>query len=368
MTGYGRFRRKVWRGLGYLTVNGGTSTQYHPWSAQDCTDIVGEPDLPHPLDIFHDEYQQVGVINTKNPHDFAVMVNYPFDNQGFYGGHSVDPSVPNDTATITDVMAKTNPSRPEVSLPQFIAELRDIPAMLHLKGKKTIEGLPRSSAIEYNFGWSPLIQDLLKMADFTGQVDRRLQELEGLHSNNGLSRSRTVFRETVLSREPNTAFQTAWSHSVGGFVTYRNDTRKWGSVNWIPTVPFKGTRGELQSLARLMVHGWDASPGALASTLWELIPWSWFSDYFFNVGDYLAANRNGVGAVAQMACVMHHKRTVATQVLTSVSNNCIATAGTHVIDQKSRVLATAGITATMPFLSIGQLVTMSSLASSLKGG
>jgi hypothetical protein len=324
--------------------------------------------MPHPLDIFHDMYTQVGVINTTDPSSFAKMVNYPFDNQGFYGGHSVAPTVPNDTATITEVLAKTNPSRPEVSIPQLLGELRDIPSMLRAKGRAHGSGSSSSSAVGFNFGWAPFIQDLLKMANFTAQVDARLQELRGLHSNNGLSRSRTVFRQTVLSREPNTAFQTAWSHSVGGFVTYRNDTRKWGSVNWIPEVPFKGTDGELASLARRIVHGWELTPAGALSTIWELLPWSWFIDYFFNVGDFLDANRNGVGAVAQMACVMHHRRTVATQVLTSVSANCKATAGTHVIDQKSRVLATAGITATMPLLSAGQLVTLSSLAQSLGRG
>jgi hypothetical protein len=367
MAGHGRFRRRSWRGEGTLTVNGSTTTKYHPWSAQECTDIVGEPDLPHPLDIFRDEFTKVGLINTTDPSSFAQMVNYPFDNQGIFGGHSTNPAVPNDTATITEVMAKTNPSRPDVSIPQLIGEMKDIPSMLHAKGRKTIEGLPRSSSVEFNFGWQPLIDDLLKMANFTAQVDLRLDELTRLHSNNGLSRNRTVFRTTTLSQEAPTAFQTAWGHSVGGFVAYRNDTRKWGSVNWITPVPFNGTRGQLASKARLLVHGWDASPAAIASTLWELLPWSWFIDYFANIGDYLNANRNGAGAVASMGCVMHHRRTVATQVLTSVSSNCVASAGVHVLDQKSRVLVASGITATMPFLSARQLVTLSSLAQSLKG-
>jgi hypothetical protein len=357
-------------------------------SASDCTDIVGDPDFPHPLDIFHDVYDQVGVINTTDPSTFAQLKNYPFENQAFYGGHNVDPVVPNDTETITKTMARTNPSRPEVSVPQFLAELRDIPGMLHIKGRKTIEGLPGSSAIEQNFGWNPLIDDLKKMANFTAHVANRRAELYNLHSSKGLSRGLTVFSETVKNSEPPTTFNSAWGHPVGGYVTYTGFTRKWGSVHWIPSLPEqRGAFGalpenenikltfeqkaRLESFtqdARFLVHGWDLSGAAIASTIWELIPWSWLSDYFFNVGDYLAANRNGANVIAEMACVMHHHRTVAQQVVTSSFPWFSTTAGKHRIDQKVRRLATAGITAVVPFLSIGQLVTMSSLAQSLSRG
>lgn len=369
MAGHGRFRRQVFRsGPGSLTVNGGTVSVDHPWSARECTDIVGEPDLPHPLEIFRDEYTRVGTITTVDPSAFAQLKDYPFENQGIFPGHNIDPLLPSDTAVITETMAKTNPSRPEVSIPQFIAELRDIPGMLHLKGRKTIEGIPRSSAIEYNFGWSPLIQDLLKMADFTSHVDKRLKELKGLHSNKGLSRGFTSFSTTVKNREPDTTFNSAWSHGLGGHIAYEGTVKKWGSVHWIPEVPFEGTDGDLARQARLLVHGWDISPGAIASTLWELIPWSWFADYFGNVGDYLASQRNGANAIASMGCVMEHHRTVATQVLYPHAPHFVATAGSHLLDQKYRVLVTAGLSATVPFLSIGQLVTMSSLAQSLSRG
>jgi hypothetical protein len=198
----------------------------------------------------------------------------------------------------------------------------------------------------------------------------------------------TVFSETVKNSEPPTTFNSAWGHPVGGYVTYTGFTRKWGSVHWIPSLPEqRGAFGalpenenikltfeqkaRLESFtqdARFLVHGWDLSGAAIASTIWELIPWSWLSDYFFNVGDYLAANRNGANVIAEMACVMHHHRTVAQQVVTSSFPWFSTTAGKHRIDQKVRRLATAGITAVVPFLSIGQLVTMSSLAQSLSRG
>jgi hypothetical protein len=322
----------------------------------------------HPLYILHDVYEQVGKVTTRTLPQFAVMKDYPFENQGFFGGHSANPTLPNDTATITDVMARTNPSKPEVSLPILIGELKDIPAMLLAKGKRFIDGAPNSSAVNYNFGWAPLISDLKKMADFTAHVDKRLNELRGLHSQKGLSRSRNVFSERFLGQGSPTTFQSAWGYSAGGYVTTDHKARKWGSVRWIPNVPFKGTDGELASLARHLVHGWDISPGAVAATIWELLPWSWFIDYFSNVGDYLSSNRNGANAIASMGCVMTHRVTMREQIITSSSSNGIFTPGRHRVEEKTRSQATAGITATIPFLSVGQLVTMSSLAQSLRRG
>jgi hypothetical protein len=262
-------------------------------------------------------------------------------------------------------MARTNPSRPEVSIPQLLVELRDIPGMLHLKGVTHSQKKSSSSAAEYNFGWGALIQDLLKLADFTGQVDRRLAELEALHSKRGLRRRYTVFNETYRGSSP-TTFQSAYSVSIGGSVDWVTQWRRWGSVQWIPSVPFKGTQGDLKQLARQIVHGWDFSAQGMTASLWNLLPWSWFSDYFFNLGDYLDSQRNGVGAIAQIGCVMTYAGTHYSQRVTvSSPANVRASPGYYVYEQKLRALGTAGLSATVPFLSGGQLVTLSSIAQSL---
>lgn len=340
------------------------------------------------MDIYREVYEPAGSITTIDSSKPYQLKNYPFENQAFWPFHNIDPVVPNDTATITETMAKTNPSRPEVSLPQFIAELRDIPGMLHIKGRKTIEGLPGSSAIAQNFGWNPLIDDLKKMGQFAAHVANRRAELYNLHSSKGLSRGMTVFSTTVKNNEPPATFNSAWDHPVTGFVSYTGSVKKWGSVHWIPDRPehrgsfsplsedenVKLTASQTRELesygqqARLLVHGWDSSLAALASSAWEVLPWSWLADYFANIGDFLAANRNGANAIAQMACVMEHHKTVAQQNILWHPPWLRAVAGTRRLENKSRRLATAGVTISMPFLSIGQLVTMSSLAQSLAKG
>jgi hypothetical protein len=356
-------------GEGYETyLYGGTTVHKWPNDRSFCIDTIGEKSNAHGLWIEHGRYlKKVGRVTREPPGALYTLVDYPFDNQAFLTSHYFSPVVPNDTATITEVQAKTNPSRPEVSIPNFLIELKDIPSMLHLEGKKRIDGMPRSSVIEQNFGWNLLIQDLKKMADFTAQADKRLKELEALHSTKGLSRKRTVFSDQSVGQTGNTYFQSAYNSLVYGFVSWTSRFEKWGSVQWVPDVPFRGTDGELAQQARYLIHGWDFSGAALASILWEALPWSWFIDYFTNVGDYLNSNRNGAGAVAQMGCVMEHRTTQQSHIVTFTDVYSKATPGVFTYETKSRVLASAGITARLPFLSAGQLVTLSSLAQSLAG-
>lgn len=40
------------------------------------------------------------------------------------------------------------------------------------------------------------------------------------------------------------------------------------------------------------------------ATLWELVPWSWFADWFFRIGDFIAATNNTLGLRWGRICVM----------------------------------------------------------------
>ena len=370
MTEYPRQRvRDTINGEGSATyLYGGTTI--HPWpkDRSTCFDTIGSKQIAHGLWIEHARYRKkCGRVTRAPPGALYTLLDYPFDNQAFQTSHYFSPAVPSDTATITEVQAKTNPSRPELSVPNFLIELKDIPSMLHLKGRKTIEGMPKSSVIEHNFGWDLLIQDLKNMANFTAQTDKRLKELTALHSGGGLKRKRTVFSDTARGITGSQYFQSAYNSLVYGNISWTGTYRKWGSVDWVPNVPMKGTDGELAQQARYLVHGWDFSGAALASTLWESLPWSWFIDYFANVGDFLNANRSGAGAIAQMGCVMEHRSSWQTHIVTYTDIYSKATPGVFVYETKSRVLASAGVTTTLPFLSAKQLVTLSSLAQSLAG-
>jgi len=351
---------------GYIVhISSGTSTPstISPLQRDRCDDSQYNGGFTFPLDIIHRGFRRVGVVSGQEMYPVYLLSDYPMDNQALSDDHLVGPPLPSTTAVMTTTMARTNPSRPEVSVPNFLVELKDIPEMLHLKGVRHSKSRPRSSAVDYNFGWELLIRDLAKLLDFTSQVDKRVKELKRLYSSGGLSRKWTVYDETVSVSTP-TTFQSFVAH-VSGEMRKTSHVKCWGACKWLPQNPDMPSAEELVALARRTVHGWDFSSGGLASTIWEAIPWSWLSDYFLNLGDYLNSTRNSVGATAVSGCVMVHARTEEIGSISSITAGFSANAPEYVYETKSRVLSLAGLTASLPFLSERQMVTLSSIALSL---
>jgi hypothetical protein len=115
------------------------------------------------------------------------------------------------------------------------------------------------------------------------------------------------------------------------------------------------------------VHGWDSSGGGVSAALWEALPWSWFIDYFGNIGDYLNANKNAVGASATNACYMRQidKEWSYGPFDISYATGFTCKAGSYKETTKERFLGLATLTASMPMLSHKQLSTLSSIAFNL---
>lgn len=329
-------------------------------------DTVGG--FPDPYPMFSESWTLDPGTVSGRPTAFPVysMDEYPWDNQGMEASHATDPMppLPSTASAVTEVLAKTNPSRPEVSVPNFLFELKDIPEMLHLKGQSHSKTRRSNSVAAYNFGWNLLFQDITRLLDFTSQVDKRVKELTRLHQKGGLKRRRTVYSEQVTQRDPSTDFQTFNVHVSGQ--RSRTTTRKaWVTVRWKPDSPGMPTAEDLVHQARAVVHGWDFSSSGLASTIWEAIPWSWLTDYFFNMGDFLNATRNAVGCQPVNACYMVRTYTKWLTEVTGVSPGFTAHPATGVFKTQSRVLGLASLDASLPFLSNQQMATLLGIAANL---
>lgn len=207
-----------------------------------------------------------------------------------------------------ELLAKTNPLRPDFSVPVFIKELVDVGAMFHLAAK-TFAGYIGSSYLNYRFGWVQFVRDLKVLAELTTSVERRMRELQSLSKHGGLRRRIDLFADS------NTKFTqqvvAASSFGVTSYMTKRSQysIRIWGSVRWACTKDFEDEIKAMGAFNVALKQVLDLE--ALdPETLWNLVPFSWLVDYFVDIGTYLGANEGGVMLKPHDICIMRDFKAV----------------------------------------------------------
>jgi hypothetical protein len=200
------------------------------------------------------------------------------------------------------ILSKTNPSRPHVNVPAAIGELRDLPSLVKDWGG----GLLRKAAkgnLSWRFALAPMLSDLRKLSDFTRAVNKRIRYLKKLRDGKTL-RTRCNLGTSLQSTTPSRMLIHSQGATLYAFRHATNTEQLWGTAEWklLPDTILPKGDDELGNLARRLAGG-ITSHGAL-ETLWELTPWSWFVDWFSNVGEILAATNNTVGCTWGRIAIM----------------------------------------------------------------
>ncbi|UJQ84999.1 MAG: putative maturation protein [Alehxovirus allofundihabitans] len=275
-------------------------------------------------------------------------------------------SLPSEGMMATTLLARTNPSRPSVSLINFIVELKDLPGMLRDIGRIKLNKLPVRSPkdlananLAAQMGWIPLISDIAKLIDFKSAAAKRVEELRKLYSHSGLKRRLNL---GTYGAEGSDAFTLESATSlVLSTKRYRSTVvNTWGTVRWkptaVPNIPLDSK--EMLDVCKAIVLGANLRP----EYLWNAIPWSWLIDYAANVGEYLTAHNNTVPAVATKVNVM--TQTTTTSVWTRTDSNQWVRGGTGLTlyRTKKRAQPTPTLSASLPFLNARQLSILGSLA------
>lgn len=222
------------------------------------------------------------------------------------------------------VLANSSPANSEVNLPQFLGELKDLPGMVKGWGdffnpkKKAQAGemakVLRNSGAEavangfltWKWGLAPLISDLRKLLKFQELAEARFKQLDKLRKGQTLRR-RVQLDSGSKNTESGRFVVQSWQVLFDGYWKDHYTNNVWGTVQWYTpnwSGLAKSTDRELMARAKSIVAGMNTRSATIA--LWELVPWSWLTDWFSNVGDIIAACGNSTDLDWRGLCIMQH--------------------------------------------------------------
>jgi hypothetical protein len=297
-----------------------------------CEDVVGNRQGVNPLGLTK-KFAYTPVLNGKLFDSFGLF-------KAFYN-HPIDLEVTpiqNPTTRFANytslqlntmtwqALAKSNPSAPTVSVPTFLAELKDLPGLYrylrqlptdlrrfyHLVtlvptairywGSNLIRQVARGY-ITWRWALRPMLSDLRTMFDFMSSVDKRMKQLERLKKTGSL-RTRVSLGQEMISEADASVFLHTNLDTWKALRMTRTTRKTWFCCRW-STTGFTSIPTDYNArlwLARRLTYG-ITSYEALA-TLWEILPWSWFVDWFIGIGTMIEANNNVLNLVQTGSCIM----------------------------------------------------------------
>ncbi|DAD52450.1 maturation protein [ssRNA phage SRR5466727_10] len=290
---------------------------------------------------------------------------------------------PSDSVSVTQAVSRTHPGRPSVSVPVFVAELRDLPRAVKQFGdlldnfkqwranpyrrREYLESLQSLRDIGgyylgIEFGWRPLISDLKKMLEFTEAVDRRINEMRNLQRKGGLRRRYTV--HDVSSSDSATVVMNGSQPTTNARRHRSTRRRKWVTIRWVSTeLPKYVPRDAERDRIRKILLAMDGSSSTNMSNLWNALPWTWLVDWFANVGDYLRAHSNNVPTQPTKIAIM---TSIETEGSFTVTNAQWTSGGGATFSRWGRYRSPGTLsplpTVSLPFLSGRQLSILGALA------
>lgn len=362
-------------------------------TTQSMKDIIGNEGGENGLisEKVTKKYYPVNGRNYFEPgHTLAVDVAGFMDYVQTYGVYYHEPLSLKSIDGVT-AAARTNPNKPLMDLPVFLAELRDLPGMLKDASKWRVSlqetarlvqragegiinrnsgrgrgvigsaiGLSKSAGsanLQYQFGWKPLVSDLAKLLGLMEAYNRRLKELTKLMTTGRLTRRITIDEASTVGIYPEGWHSYAFN--LGGRIVITTQARRWAVTHWKSTGDYPPNSEPSQVDVWRTLLGLDITPGQL----WAVLPWSWLVDYFGNIGDYLDAHRNTIPVSFDGGSIMTKTTTTAQRFITYSSDWISGGSGSYVRETKERSPITLSpLPSGLPFLGAHQVGILGSLS------
>jgi len=269
-------------------------------------------DNGHPFDTTKQEWKlSHSLVDFKRSNSAARYRGPLIPSSAWFSG-SVYRPVPSFDSTLygTTAYKKTIPTKPVSDMAEALGELRQPGGVPDVVGNllrfESRAALARSAGKEYlnlEFGWAPLEKDIMKISNAvissnelvkqylrdSGRNIRRKYTFPDIHEH--LSTVSDVIMSTAFDGLGNqdTQLFTALGGNIGGRGErwINHDRKIWfsGSYTYYLSegIDPLDNLSKYAALARKLV-GARLSP----EVLWQLQPWSWLVDWWFNVGDVLS--------------------------------------------------------------------------------
>lgn len=231
-----------------------------------------------------------------------------------------------------ELLAKTTPMAPHVSVPTVLGELKDLPSLVHGWGRNVIQ-LVAKGHITWRWGLKPMISDVCKLLDFAKAVDVRWRWL------NTLQKGKSIRRRVSLRSGTAAASAIVYLQSSGCIIRATRSTtyteKVWGTARWKAVWPTYiphdlDSQYKLARRLTLGITGYEALAAA-----WELMPWSWLIDWFADVGGYIQSHNNTVPLDCDSICLMQKTSSRATYSILSSDSPWVTLVGPH-MDSETR--------------------------------
>lgn len=234
-----------------------------------------------------------------------------FTNSALDGGsgYLIPPAPPTDLGSQAAIWyGRMAPVVGEFSLSTFLGELREglpklIPSIISRAHFARAAG---NDYLNVEFGWKPLLDDLRKIAEILLSASYGLYKpLGAYHRRRELQPVKTFSRTDVsnslgfqmwgnylsgLNLIPSSITPTqATRFDIWGQHIVKSELTRWyeGEFTYIPKASFD-PKNYFDRLETLL------DPELTPSALWELTPWSWLTDWFFQIGGAISAMEAGM--------------------------------------------------------------------------
>jgi len=256
-------------------------------------------------------------------------------------------------------LAATNPNVPSVNLPTFWAELKDLPSLFkdrvlwYAKSENrgnylrdvlrftsdTVNGAARA-LLEYRWAIRPMISDLQKIFQWQTGVAKRMAWLRDLTTGSRVLKRRATLRNNSDVDTPATVGLKSAGATINGRRTVSYHEKVWCSVSW----KLDSSKIDLSRVLTptfltmdpdwIRVHqlSFGVTTYGAFQALWEIMPWSWFVDWFLHIDTVMNATNNTIPLTHGDICVMRTTSATANvePIATSPDSSWVQISGPHI--------------------------------------